>query len=77
LGPKGGGDVTSREILNGKLSSGLDALAGMGEEEKLNDNRDFNCLVRPYPLRRVFLLLEFDVVCCFVVLLTVSAPVAG
>jgi hypothetical protein len=40
-----GGDVSSREILNGKLCSGLDALAGLVDEEKLNDNRDFNCLV--------------------------------
>jgi hypothetical protein len=42
-----GGEVSSREILNGKLSCGLDALAGFGDEEKLNDNRDFSCLVVP------------------------------
>ena len=60
MGPKGGGDVSSREILNGKLSSGLDALVGLGEEEMLNDNRDFNCLVRPYSLRRVNNSFIFD-----------------
>jgi hypothetical protein len=42
-----GGEVSSHEILNGKLSCGLDALAGFGDEEKLNDNRDFSCLVLP------------------------------
>ena len=46
MGSKGG-DVSSRELLNAKLSGGLDALAGLGpaDEEKLNDNRDYNCLV--------------------------------
>jgi hypothetical protein len=41
------GDVSSRDILNSKLSSGLDALAGFCDDEKLHDNRDFNCLVQP------------------------------
>jgi hypothetical protein len=27
------------------MSSGLDAILSIGGEEKLNDNRDFNCLV--------------------------------
>ena len=51
-----GGDVSSREILNGKLCSGLDALAGLVDEEKLNDNRDFNCLVLHF---RIILLVNF------------------
>ena len=55
-----GGEVSSREILNGKLGSGLDALAGLGDEEKLNDNRDFSCLVQP----RAFVIL-LDVFCLF------------
>lgn len=49
-----GGDVSSREILNGKLSSGLDALVGLSEEEKLNDNRDFNCLVHDCDFKLLF-----------------------
>ncbi len=45
MSAKGGGDISSRDILNSKMTGGLDALAGFGDEEKLNDNRDFNCLV--------------------------------
>jgi hypothetical protein len=43
-----GGDVSSRELLNAKLSGGLDAMAGFTDEERLNDNRDFSCLVHIY-----------------------------
>jgi hypothetical protein len=49
-----GGDVSSRDILNGKLTSGLDALVGLSDEEKLNDNRDFNCLVHDCDFNWVF-----------------------